>query len=301
MRALILLLFIVSLLQLNAQNYFNETSRWQQHFQYQNSSSLTHCNKTLYFDGDTVINEVSYRKLFADEVCIFSQFMWDEEEGTSIWVDDTVHSINPVALLRESNKKVFFLGEENNEYLRYDFGKPDYTNIDSVDTYTSCGMPTSVQIMDHDTVCIGPIGRKRWTISPSQYPNAYFFIEGVGPSSGFLAPVCRNGCPECGFSLTNYVLNGDTLYQGTCSIPASIITKKPIQPLISQSANRFEIQFPGIEILTLYSGNGQFISTHKTDQKDVITLPTDHLAKGVYIYHVSSNNNPIAGRFVIVR
>jgi hypothetical protein len=299
MKALLPFMLCCAFLNFNAQDYFNETAEWKQTFYYQNSSGSTVCHDRLYFNGDSIHNGTNYRKLFKDSECIISQMEWDSLGNVS-WVSDTNYSTYQTAILREWDKKVFFLDGQGQEYLRYDFGQPDYTNINSVDSYYSCGFETSVQIEAHDTVCIGPIGRKRWHVSWSQYPNASHFIEGVGPTSGFLAPVCRNGCPECGYSLDSFVLNGDTLYQGVCSIPAPVRETKPIAHTVIQTLETLDVRYPGLTGMQFYNCAGQCIDNAKAYEKDRILFDIQSLPVGVYLYQSRVNGALIRGKFAIV-
>lgn len=299
MKALFSFLLIGLFLQLKAQNYFNETAEWKQHFYYQNSMSNTACNYRIYFDGDSIHNGSSYRKLFTESECILSQMQWDSL-GNSFWVSDTTYSTYFTTLLRESDKKVFLIDGQGTEYLRYNFGKPNYTPIDSVDFSYSCGFETSVQIEQHDTVCIGPIGRKRWHVSWSQYPNASHFIEGVGPTSGFLAPVCRNGCPECGWGLDSFVLNGDTLYQGVCSIPAYTSEILHTEPVIIQTREHIDIRYPDLQTMQFYSSSGKLAGAVQSNEKDRVVFDTTGLSAGIYIYFSRVKNSNIRGKFIVV-
>jgi hypothetical protein len=299
MKTLFSLVLFCIFINLSAQNYLNETAEWKQHFYYQNSSSSTVCNYRIYFNGDSIHNDINYRKLFTDAECILTQMQWDSL-GNSFWGSDTTYTTNFTSLLRESAQKVYLVNGQGVEYLRYDFGRPDYTSIDSVDTYTSCGFETSVQIEQHDTVCIGPIGRKRWHVSWSQYPNASHFIEGVGPTSGFLAPVCSNGCPECGYALDSFVLNGDTLYQGVCSIPAPVAERIIKEPTVILTRENIEVRYPDLGEMQFYSSSGKLIGFAKATEKDRILYDVTMLPSGIYIYHAQIKGSIIRGKFAVV-
>ena len=217
MRQITLLLIVVLVTNhLSAQNYLNASARWEQSYSHMGFTSSTQCMSTLYFDGDTTVANKQYMKLYANSTCYYSHLEYDSLGNSYMLIDTniTIHALR--AGIREIDKKVYVLASSGPEYLQYNFNYDDYALIDSVVAYSVCWGGSAVSLMAHDTVCIGSIARKRWPISPSSYPLAYSLIEGVGPSSGFLAPICRNGCPECGYNLLSFIMNGDTLYHGNC-------------------------------------------------------------------------------------
>ncbi len=198
-----------------SQNYLNETARWKQSFYYNGMTNSTSCISDRYFDGDTLIEGKKYFLLFYNDECIFTSFTFDSL-GNPIVTKDTTNTISFITFIREENKRIYTRAFLDAEVLRYNFDVPDNSPIDSIVKFNACVSTGSVSILNHDTVCIGNIKRKRWKVSMSPYPLAQSIIEGVGPSSGFLAPVCRNGCPECSYYLLSFTLNGDTLYKGNC-------------------------------------------------------------------------------------
>jgi hypothetical protein len=217
-----LLLFFVQVFSLSAQNYLNQTARWEQYYNhYYFSVSQTHCDYIRYFDGDTLLNGQNYMILMSQESCQFLQQQVDSLGNT--YYDTTfTDTLVLKAFLREANQRIYALFPGlTTEYMLYRFDFPDTTRIDSLVFQNQCSPFSPVYALSHDTVCIGPIGRKRWQISYNTYYSATSYIEGVGPNTGILTPICRNGCPECSHGLVRFIMNGDTLYQGECSIPPS--------------------------------------------------------------------------------
>ena len=296
MQRLLLGILILLCTNLSAQNYLNPTARWVQTFYYSGFTTNTTCRSTLYFQGDTTVNNLLYYKLFDNSVCLVTTTQFDSL-GEPFQVVDTNISTLLRGYIREESRKIYMMDYSGNESMRYNFGYPDFTSVDLVAPFGTCQPANSVSITTHDTVCIGNIGRKRWAVSMSQYPLAQYIIEGVGPSSGFLAPTCRNGCPECGYNLLNFVLNGDTLYQGTCSIPLSI-SQNNQSPIISQTEVLFSIKAQGLSKLAIFSVNGSYISDYRSNSEGQIDVPIASLAPGVYLYHGMVDGNPIQGKFV---
>ena len=299
MQRIILSIFMFFSLNLIAQNYLNPTARWVQTFYYSGFTSNTTCRSTLYFQGDTTVNNLLYYKLFDNSECIVTSTQYDSI-GQPFQVVDTNISTLLRGFIREESRKIFMMDNSGNEVMRYNFGYPDFTSVDLVAPYGTCQPANSVSITTHDTVCIGNIGRKRWRVSLSQYPLAQYIIEGVGPSSGFLAPTCRNGCPECGYNLLNFVLNGDTLYQGTCSIPLAIAPENPEVEII-QTQNELTVKSDGLIELEVFSINGSLLKRQSSQHNNQIDFSLSELPSGIYIYRGTSNSKPFQGKFVVCR
>jgi hypothetical protein len=171
--------------------------------------------------------------------------------------------------------------------------------IDSVVSNSICSL-NSVYILDHDNLCIGNIGRKRWRVSLSKYPLAMYIIEGVGPSSGFMAPVCRNVCPECGYSLQSFTLNGDTLYQGICEISAGIkSTNQDIKYGQDQNSMWFELEDDScIELYDLI-GERKFNQVVKKASRTSISMLG--LENGVYLYRIVHGTQILSGEILYMQ
>lgn len=296
MQRILLGILILLCTNLSAQNYLNPTARWVQRFNYYGFTTNTACRSTLFFEGDTTVNNLLYYKLFDSSVCIVTSTQFDSI-GEPFQVVDTNISTLFRGFIREESRKIYLMDNSGNESMRYNFGYPNYTSVDLVAPYNTCQPANSVSIMTHDTVCIGNLGRKRWAVSMSQYPLANFIIEGVGPSSGFLAPVCRNGCPECGYELLSFVLNGDTLYQGTCSIPLSINEHKSV-PIITQTETLFSVKAEGLQNLEVFNINGSLMTSIKYSSNGQIDIPLSSFSTGIYVYRAAIDGIPIQGKFV---
>ncbi len=288
----------ISFIESNAQDYLNETARWTQTYSHYSFDNFYNCNVVMYFDGDTTVNSLSYLKLYSINDCVYNQLMYDSL-GEQYWDIDSTINTNFRGYIREQDQKVYMMDVNLIESFQYDFGQPDFTSVDSVAGYSGCWAGQAPLIMTHNTVCIGTIGRKRWSVSYTQYLKANYFIEGVGPSSGFLAPICGNGCPECGYSLSSFVLNGDTLYQGNCSIPAGITEPVQSEPLIMQTSDALEIQYKDISRLDVFSANGSFVKSVQPMEKDRLVIDFNGLANGIYIYYGNNNGRLVKGKFAV--
>jgi hypothetical protein len=97
--------------------------------------------------------------------------------GEQYWAMDSTTKAYFRGYIREEDEKIFLMDVNLAELMQYDFGQPDYTDVHLVAANSTCWSQDMPQIMTHDTVCIGPTGRKRWTISPSQYPWHFISLK----------------------------------------------------------------------------------------------------------------------------
>ena len=296
----IILLAIIHLItkQIQSQNYLNETARWVQTYSWSGFTANTQCQYVYYFSGDSVLNDTTYMKLFQESLCYYTHTEYD-----SLWqpyqLIDTSFTTSFHSLIREAEKKIYRRNASYNEYQLYNFAVPDTSRIDSVVNGSTCSL-NSVYILDHDTVCIGSIGRKRWRVSQSSYPLAMYIIEGVGPSSGFLAPVCRNGCPECGYSLQSFTLNGDTLYQGICEISAGI---KPIDQHVKfgQNQNSLWFDMDDDSCIELYDLLGKRKISQVVKKASRTSISMVGLDTGIYLYRIVSGTQIMSGKILYMQ
>jgi len=297
-RFIFLVIILLTAKQIQSQNYLNETARWVQTYSWSGFTANTQCTTTYYFSGDSVLNDTTYMKLFQESLCYYTHTEYD-----SLWqpyqLIDTSFTTSFHSLIREAEKKIYRRNASYNEYQLYNFALPDTSRIDSVVNGSTCSL-NSVYILDHDTVCIGSIGRKRWRVSQSSYPLAMYIIEGVGPSSGFLAPVCRNGCPECGYSLQSFTLNGDTLYQGICEISAGI---KPINQDIKfgQDQNSLWFDMEDDSCIELYDLLGKRKISHIVKKASRTSISMEGHETGIYLYRIVSGTQILSGKILYMQ
>ena len=296
MKRFILFVFILlASYQVQCQNYLNETARWVQTYSWSGFTANTQCTTTYYFSGDSVLNDTTYMKLFKETLCYFTQTQYDSLFQPYHLID-TSFTISFHSLIREADKKIYRRDASYNEYQQYNFGLPDMSPIDSVVSNSVCSL-NSVYILDHDTVCIGNIGRKRWRVSQSMYPLAYYIIEGVGPSSGFMAPVCRNGCPECGYTLQSFTLNGDTLYHGNCEILAGIEPMN-LDVKFGQAFNSVWFDIEDDSYLELYNLMGNRIMSQELTKSTRNSISMLGFDQGIYLFKIVSKAQVMSGRFL---
>ena len=298
MKYTLLFLFLsLSLFTLKAQTYLNSTARWTQINTWTGSNNaFNNCKAVYYVAGDSVVNDTSYLKLNVQTICYFTHMVYDSE-GNGTLVTDTTNLTNGFSLLLREENKRFIVRGEFDEYWLYNFNVNDFAPIYTATASPSCE-DESVSLLTHDTVCIGAIERKRWMISTPIFPSAYYFIEGVGPSSGFAAPICRNDCPECEYGLTYFELNGDTLYHGSCSITGIENASDQSDFTFQYGMNSLSFQAKQLQWIELYSAAG--LRTHIL-QADAgkVEINTNELASGIYIYRAWVDGKMKSGKVMV--
>lgn len=289
------LLTILFLFTLNvfSQNYVNQTARWKQYQSWYGFGQSSLNNTEYYFNGDTTINGIYYYKMWTDLESNFTTYTYDSL-GNPVTNTVTNTSTGLAGYFREQNKKFYLIAYSNPEVMLYDFDVAIGDYLDSIATNSYCGLshPTLINV---DTVCIGPIGRKRWGISFSTYPAASFYIEGVGPNSGFRASICRNGCPECGYGLNLFTMNGDTLYHGACSILPNAINQLENKLAVKIFSSEDEIQIIGNKLneIYLYNSVGQIVTIFTNINSSQLSIRTSNLQDGIYFVKIKDGNEII--------
>ena len=280
----------------SAQNYLNATARWHQRYSWSGFNANTLCYSTFHITGDTLVNDTAYYKVFSTGYCISGSVDYDTS-GSSFWVYDTTQTSMLYTLLREQNRKFYMRQFSNPDRLLYDFNLGESGTVEQFTPYPSCGLsPPSYQLTD--TVCIGSLWRKRWSVSFSQYPSANWLIEGVGPNSGFLSAICRNGCPECSYNLLSFTLNGDTLYQGDCLLnlavqePESRVEWMHVNDILSCKA-------PTEGVFHCVSPLGQMLMQEPVKAGEEAVFSLTGMASGLYYFSLRGMDGRLQGQFRI--
>lgn len=283
---------------LSGQQYLNETARWEQFTSYyQNPTSNSYCDIVYFIEGDSVINGLSYYRLMQASACRYINPNLDSL-GNSI-IDTTYSNTTAFSrFIRESARKFYsFDLETNSESWVYDFNITEPMPLTEAVSYVS-GCSATPELLGHDTVCIGSIGRKRWNLTQG-VGAIQSFIEGVGPGSGLFGATCNAFCPECGAGLIRFMLNGDTLYNGSCTIPAGFDLQTenqlPIRAIVQSGVLRFEPS--DIESVAIYTTTGQLIL--RKNRINSATIDLEGYAPGIYIYSAATAHGTASGKIYI--
>jgi hypothetical protein len=283
--------------QLLSQNYINETARWEQYTSYyQSFQSNNYCSITYFISGDTIANGTFYYRLMRAADCTYINPNLDSIGNSFIdtsTYNDTVFS----RYIRDANQTIYtYDPETNTETWVYRFNITEPITIDSaISEALGCG--TNPELLAHDTVCIGNIPRKRWSLTQG-VGAVQSFIEGVGPGSGLFGATCNTFCPECGAGLTRFMLNGDTLYSGSCTsaagLPAMDSNVSDIEVAIHAGSLRINA-ISEIEV-SLFSIDGRIIfqSNYQSDT----TIYLNEFLPGIYVYRIQGKDAMKSGKFI---
>ena len=124
-----------------------------------------------YFDGDSIIGEHSYKKMF--------------------WCRDQFHeTISYEGLMREENQKIYFKRSDT-ERLIYDFSLEEGMIFE----YNTLGHPETLYVKSVDSIEINGSMKKRIQITgnPDAEKIRYTWIEEIGSLDGILSMTFGNG------------------------------------------------------------------------------------------------------------
>jgi hypothetical protein len=265
---------------------------WNFHYQaycFANGSGNEYYSITI--NGDTLINNQTYRQLKTPSVLSFST-------GNC----GGFHSGYRGAIRNDAaNKKVFYVPPtDSTEQLLYDF------NMQVGDTLKGYIASFAIQtdtVQSIDSVLVGNTYRKRWIIN-----NCYnvHFIEGIGSVYGLLerSPGCVTDLPD--YSLTCFQQTGQVIYP-TSTINCQIITSAKtlknqshqIQIFPNPSNGSFKINFESNDIHTINLTDlvGKAILERQVINEQNVNI--DRLKSGTYILTLFHKNGKTTKRKII--
>lgn len=236
----------------------------------------------FFFDGDTLIGNHVYNKLF------YYPFEIIYNPYPSFYVDTTI--VNFQSYIREDTltRKTYIVQpwSGTNEVLLFDFSLNVGDTLNS--SYTTDGSPLVVDSMAIITLLNGE-NRMKWL-----FDNGHYYIEGIGSSEGFFFPTFTG----FGFwSETNCVNdNGVHLFGNQCFTILEINK-------ITEPKNKLEIYpNPVGNILTiernlsnsidfkLYDLYGSLILLKRLHSK-VEEIDVSNLPKGIYVFDIDGKES----------
>jgi hypothetical protein len=243
-----------------------------------------------YFEGDTVISDVTYSHLF-------------RESG------DTIHPIKTSAGgIREDNKRVYFIGDDflmspgtGEELLLYDFNM----QINDTIYHSPDGIWKSV-VLDIDSIQIGETYRKRYKVNNGWYfHNPDYIIEGIGSIvNGLLGhitdiPTCGTHYWEhvCFFSANQLIYMNPTFSDCSAGVNLNSI-KDRISSVITIYPNPFNefisiinSSYKGSISIQVFNAMEQVIlGSTKIEQEEIIPIPG---STGLYIAIVKDEEGKV--------
>ncbi|MCF8299113.1 MAG: T9SS type A sorting domain-containing protein [Saprospiraceae bacterium] len=170
--------------QTNTYHPFPDSYYWRvdwhcQHYQ-SNCNERYHYN--YYFDGDTIINGNSYKKLMRDSVVLIGI------GGPPCTLNPWAANKGYMGALKEDSilNKTYFLWSN----LSYDTLLYDY-NLVSGDTLKGGLVWNYLIVSSVDSVLIGNGYRKRWNFNSSEGPG--YIIQGIGSNNGLIERINSTG------------------------------------------------------------------------------------------------------------
>jgi hypothetical protein len=238
-----------------------------------------------FFDGDTTINSIPYRKIYKTGSQHF-HCVWD---GNPLNPDNWYsYSHEYAGALREDStqKKVYcVLLNDNSESLLYDFS----ANVGDTLNTINCGLV----IQSIDSFMANGSYRKKFNLTGQP---SYSIIEGIGSTAGLFEELCpfeTYGWLQC-FTENNILLYHDTLL--SCDIPTGI-NAVPLPTNPSLFPNPFSDHvtlFPNenlqgctIRIIDLM---GNLIRIIKPIDSSPFIIERNNLASGLYFLHIDFPN-----------
>lgn len=243
-----------------------------------------------YFDGDTIINSDSYKKIMRDSVIIVGN------NGPPCLLNPYVTIKGYVGALKEDSilNKVFFIPQNSNTItLLYDY------NLVLGDTLRWGAIITSV-----DTILIDNQYRKKWNF------NNGYIIHGIGSSNGLIEPINYRFCQSIlvcvrDISSTLFTTNYSSNY-GCHIISSGLETKQDIN-LIQIYPNPFSIvttlqsdKALKSATLTIYNTFGQRVKQIENISGQTISLQRDNLASGIYFIRLIQDNKVLLTNKIII-
>jgi hypothetical protein len=265
-----------------SQSYLNSSASWWQQLTWSGIGGQSSITRLHYFmQGDSTLEGHTYYKLFQDGYTLATHQELDSL-GMPYAVTDSIPINQLRALIREQGKKFLERQSDGTETILYNFDVSLGSPVDSMVSTVLCPQQNPVVLQSQGLVCIGTVARKQWMLSQTQYPSANSIIEGVGPNTGLYTPICRNGCPECGYQLLLFTLNGDTLYQGDCDLSASL-EEQVVSPTINirYGLESLELNWEGEATIELTDLMGRV--HHTLTSNASLSIPFDGLMQGHYI------------------
>lgn len=164
----------------------DSTGAWRVNFITDNGSAgtwFTHDKYRYNFDGDTIVNDIIYHKLYKGGHYYDNDFF-----GGGI-INERYYTHEYAGAIREAGAKWYFYGSSDmqpeQEYLLYDFTMNAGDPLPVA--FNNPNMDLSVSYID--TILINNVERRRYFIEGQQGPGATFIIEGIGSDAGLIEPM----------------------------------------------------------------------------------------------------------------
>lgn len=237
---------------------------------------------TISISGDTMINSTVYHKL---EI----PFVFDIGN-----CPNTIPGYKGAIRQDTLARKVFFVTpNDTTEQLLFDF---NMQVGDTVQGYTEDSAFGKDTVQAIDSILIGNSYRKRWLLSPGA--NYYIqLIEGIGSTYAMMAQSWSYASNAPDYYLGCFSQNGITLYPDStsnCQVIVGVISdySKNISIVLFPNpfTNEFTIQTNTSELSEIIIRDISSRNILRQKFTNSVSLNTDQLARGLYIYEVRSKD-----------
>jgi hypothetical protein len=292
----------------NAQNSASgindSTAAWRVNFITDNGSGgnyFTHDKYRYTFNGDTLINDIVYFKLYKGGHYYEEDFFGGETFNHRYYSNEYAGAI------READAKWYFYGSSDflpeQEYLLY-----DYTlNAGDPLPFTFNNPYEGLTVASIDTVLINNIERRRFNLAGQSGPGAFYIIEGLGSDVGLIEPMQQF---EYIWRLVCYAEGGVPYWPESgieCDLnvnsPSVSITKENEisvypNPFTNTGLLKFpEIRQPGLLQVTDIPGNILWQYELTQGQKEMEFQPG--LKPGIYLLRISTEDKILSRKIVV--
>lgn len=253
---------------------------------------VNHKTYNYYTNGDTIINSVSYKKIYEKGQGYYAWYSSPPSNCPSTGYY-TYSNSSSSYFIRSINKEMYIRRpSDTNEQLLYDF---DLSVGDSLPLSFNNFSP-NVVVSAIDSVYT-PYGyRKRFSLSGDTWSQ--YLIEGVGTDKGLVEPI---QVPlECGYNLICYSLNDSTFYPNlgaNCEL-ANVIKEYANEINFSISPNPFNTattikldQVYETTELIIYNLYGQKVKSINIGLTTEFLLEKENLTSGIYFISLKQKNN----------
>ena len=246
-----------------------------------------------YVNGDTVINSLTYKKVFRKG---WGYYQWFA--GPPVGCSGSFSYIDSISyhFLRSDGKKIFMkLPQDTTDYLLYDFD----LSIGDTLPVTWNNYATDVTVTAIDSFYYGNGYRKLFSLAGNTW--AQYLIEGVGHSKGLFEPL--NVPLECGFNLDCFSLNDSSYFPvlgPTCELTIGIPKIDEVishsispNPFTSFATITFERTLNNA-MISIYNIYGEKVLSRSGIVDNKFIVERNNLSSGVYLFVVEQNGSTVS-------
>lgn len=248
-------------------------------------------NFSYYIGGDTIINSVTYHKLYKSgsmhEYCYAGNYI-----NNWVYYDDYAGAFREDTALRH----VYLMQQWfSTECLMYDFSAGVGDTINFCD---GCAVVTSI-----DSVLVGGNYRKQFNLSTAPY----VVIEGIGSTAGLLEPFCPF---EYSGTLTCFLQDEQPLYPDTissCNLITAVNNLQTHAQILTIAPNPFSTQTMVYAQVPMHDASlsvvncvGETVFQVKNLNGLMFSFDRSSLPQGLYFFQMVQNDNVVATSKVVI-